>query len=1278
MPNRQLDVILNLAGQYIPEIKKAAGSTDDLVKSAKSASTAVDSIDGKALDTVASESGTAAKSVKNLTSTANEASKTINQLDKTVTTKVNADVSAAESNVKSVKSAVEDATKNETVKIDADTSAAESEIEGLTDKVDDLKDATKGVAAGITGTAVVGGILSQDEAFAKLRSQVKGYNQDLGNSATRIYQITGADWDTVTEATVTLTNQQGLLGGELESSANQAIGFSNAFGADLVNTVTANTNIVKNFGISSAEGFDIMTATAQSSGREIGDVVDTFVEYTPQFAALGYSASDMGNLLASASHHGVRNLDEFADAFKEFTIRVTTSSSDAKKGFTALGATTDQQKKWTAAIKEGGPAAKQATQEIVKSIMAIQDPVKRNEAGVALFGTKWEDLRGAIGDSMLDGQNYLGDFEGRTDEVANNTSSSMLGGLNLWLRGINPIFGSALDLVTEYGAEMGLIMGSMVGTAISQNLGSVGSAVAHPIDSIKKLGSSVSETGSNIKSTLSSAGSSISSFATSAGSKIKGVGTSFADSGKNALVAGGNYVKSGALAAAGAIKTGVLTIATWAQTAAQTALNFVMSLNPFTIIIIAIIALVAVLLYLWTTNEGFRNAVIAIWAAISGAFTTAGQAIYGVLQWIWSGLLWLWTLLTGWSTSFGTAAQTAGSNFVNNLVSFFTSLPGRLWTLLVLIIVRILVWRQQMINYARTVGSQFLSNILSFLASLPIRAWAIFLSFLVKIGLLSPQAAAKALAVGISIVNSIKNKLTSLPGDMYTWGMNALNKFVNGIIDTIPGLRGALDTISGLFPHSPPKEGPLATIKPENMYEFGQDLGQNLANGVNETTGDVFSNLGNLPEVPQVPISSVATAATISPSVDTTALTDSVATANTQYTLLQTTSTTTLTSMASTTKSTFNSMKNTMQGTLNTLVSDNKKGYTNIDNTTKSTLSSLKSQTSSSINAVKSSWTGMRDGLVNAAQNIKTNVGSDISNLSSNIASFYRKIRNPALLIAGPGPGFAGPGKISLPRINGNFAGPSKELDLLDNSPYIPCLDSEGCYAGSWDVSNPNINAIMSRVKGYVPNFGDYGSFGLKASDFTSNSFPISGNLSAFTKVADQAINGTHYKFYYNSAYPSAAAALENGNFNCWDGAMIIGALASAFSLPWELIHGFWNNVGHVWARVQGKDMDTTAKQHGYGWTSPKVRVAGPTPSLTNSTSDDSNEITIKDEFSGTLTIKLENVPENIDENTIITALKSAINDSALIKKLVKNREFIDNLKIELAKAANKKRRAGG
>ncbi|HES4263678.1 TPA: phage tail tape measure protein [Streptococcus pyogenes] len=52
--------------------------------------------------------------------------------------------------------------------------------------------------------------------------------------------------------------------------------------------------------------------------------------------------------------------------------------------------------------------------------------------------------------------------------------------------------------------------------------------------------------------------------------------------------------------------------------------------GPITLIIAGIMALVGVLTYLWTTNEGFRNAVTGIWEAIKQVFSTAWEFIQSV------------------------------------------------------------------------------------------------------------------------------------------------------------------------------------------------------------------------------------------------------------------------------------------------------------------------------------------------------------------------------------------------------------------------------------------------------------------------------------------------------------------------------------------------------------------------------------------------------------------------------------------------------------------------
>ncbi len=59
----------------------------------------------------------------------------------------------------------------------------------------------------------------------------------------------------------------------------------------------------------------------------------------------------------------------------------------------------------------------------------------------------------------------------------------------------------------------------------------------------------------------------------------------------------------------------------------QLAANAAAMANPYVLIAVAIIALVAVLVYLWNTNEGFRNAIIGAWGAIKSGISTAINAV---------------------------------------------------------------------------------------------------------------------------------------------------------------------------------------------------------------------------------------------------------------------------------------------------------------------------------------------------------------------------------------------------------------------------------------------------------------------------------------------------------------------------------------------------------------------------------------------------------------------------------------------------------------------------
>lgn len=117
-----------------------------------------------------------------------------------------------------------------------------------------------------------------------------------------------------------------------------------------------------------------------------------------------------------------------------------------------------------------------------------------------------------------------------------------------------------------------------------------------------------------------------------------------------------------------------------AATIAQAALNAVMNANPFVLIGTLIAGVVTALVTLWTTNEGFRDAVIGIWESIVSAFTSAGQAIQEAWASVVSFFSSLWTSISSAAVSAAgmisnafTAAWAGIQAAWSGVVSFFSS-----------------------------------------------------------------------------------------------------------------------------------------------------------------------------------------------------------------------------------------------------------------------------------------------------------------------------------------------------------------------------------------------------------------------------------------------------------------------------------------------------------------------------------------------------------------------------------------------------------------------------
>ncbi len=133
------------------------------------------------------------------------------------------------------------------------------------------------------------------------------------------------------------------------------------------------------------------------------------------------------------------------------------------------------------------------------------------------------------------------------------------------------------------------------------------------------------------------------------------------------------------------IKTLVSIIKSWnvvtkLMTVAQGALNLVMSMNPITLIVIAIVALIAILVVLWNKCEWFRNGVMtvinAIWNAIKTAFEFVKNIVVTVFTFIWDIIKKYVTFWINLFTTVKTAVQSVFTSIKNIISNVFSTIWG--------------------------------------------------------------------------------------------------------------------------------------------------------------------------------------------------------------------------------------------------------------------------------------------------------------------------------------------------------------------------------------------------------------------------------------------------------------------------------------------------------------------------------------------------------------------------------------------------------------------------
>lgn len=323
--------------------------------------------------------------------------------------------------------------------------AAEGGTKGLSKGMGALSLAAGGALAAVTAAAAgIGAAISSaiDNQTSKAKLTAKlgldpSESKRLGAIAGKTYAgAYGESLDEVNTAIVRITQDIGKGSDEwTQKTAANVLSVADTFDEDLGGVTRAVGNLIRNgLAKDAQEGLDIVTKGLQNGSNKADDLLDTFNEYSTMFRDIGLTGKQSLGLISQGLKAGARDADTVADALKEFAIRAQDGSTVSAQGFEKIGLNA---KEMTKIFAEGGPKAATALDDVLDRLRNMEDPVARNAAAVALFGTKAEDLGDAL--FSLDPSqavSALGQVDGATQQVNDTMSDTAASKIESWKRTI--------------------------------------------------------------------------------------------------------------------------------------------------------------------------------------------------------------------------------------------------------------------------------------------------------------------------------------------------------------------------------------------------------------------------------------------------------------------------------------------------------------------------------------------------------------------------------------------------------------------------------------------------------------------------------------------------------------------------------------------------------------------------------------------------------------------------------------------------------------------------
>lgn len=434
---------------------------------------------------------------------------------------------------------------------------------------------------------------------------------------------------------------------DLQNITEQAYLLENVFGMDFSETLRGVKALMVNMGLTAEKAFDYLVVGAQSGLDKTGELADNIAEYSQIWSQAGFSAEEMFSILDNGLASGAYNLDKVNDFVKEFTISLSDGRIEEN-----LSSFSSDTRKLFREFQKGKATAKDVFYSVINDLENMENKQKALTLASNVWSALGEDNAMKVITSLNDLNTIYTDVTG----AATDATNQMYDGMEAKLSQIKNKFENSFA---------GL--GQRIIESLLPHLEKMADGLQKAIDWFDSLDNGTKDTIVTIGLLVASIGPLLLIMGKLAGS-ISNIINLFTNEtvamGLNAMKKGVAAAATKSLRLAQVGLNGVMSLGKIAISGVSTALSF-LAANPIVLVIAAVAALVAGLIYLWNTNENFKNAIISGWTYIQNLFASIDEFITGIFQ-------------TDWTNSFGLIGNVLNAfmanceNYYNAIIQIFS------------------------------------------------------------------------------------------------------------------------------------------------------------------------------------------------------------------------------------------------------------------------------------------------------------------------------------------------------------------------------------------------------------------------------------------------------------------------------------------------------------------------------------------------------------------------------------------------------------------------------